>query len=175
MAIQYFCLIKNQELGPMSGPELATLARTGKLSATDMVRQENSDRWIPAGRFNNLKFGTVSPKQEETEEIIEVQEVKEAEEMTKEVKVQYMKNNNQTRKASDLGVFWGNTSRIICLISGGIAIGGGVSLVQLKSAGENSMIEAIAHGMGYYFIGKGLFMMAIPFQVRGAVERLFSK
>lgn len=61
----------------------------GKLSATDMVRQENSDRWLPAGRFNNLKFGTVFSRQEE---IIEVQEEEkeeekeEAEEVPKEVK-----------------------------------------------------------------------------------------
>ena len=63
MALQYFCLIKNKELGPMSGSELAALAKMGKLSATDMVRQENSDRWLPAGRINNLKFGTVFSRQ----------------------------------------------------------------------------------------------------------------
>jgi hypothetical protein len=46
---------------------------------------------------------------------------------------------------------------------------------MIKAAGENSILEAIAHGMGLYFIGKGIFMIAIPFQVRGAVARLFSK
>lgn len=174
MALQYFCLIKNKELGPMSGSELAALAKMGKLSATDMVRQENSDRWLPAGRFNNLKFGTVFSRQEE---IIEVQEEEkeETEEVPKEVKVKSMKSNNQKRQAADLVDTWGNASRAICVISGGIAISGGVNLVMLKSAGENSMIEAIANGMGLYFIAKGIFMMAIPFQVRGAVARLFSK
>lgn len=175
MALQYFCLIKSKEFGPMSGSELAALAKMGKLSAADMVRQENSDRWLPAGRFNNLKFGTASPSLEEIEEIAEVQEEEASEEITKEVKVKSMKSNNQKRQAADLVDTWGNASRTICIISGGIAISGGVNLVMLKSAGENSMIEAIAHGMGLYFIGKGIFMMAIPFQVRGAVARLFSK
>jgi hypothetical protein len=177
MALQYFCLIKSKEFGPMSGSELTALAKMGKLSATDMVRQENSGRWLPAGRFNNLKFGTVLPSQEEKEEVIEVQEEEkeEAEEVPKEVKVKSMKSNNQKRQAADLVDTWGNASRAICVISGGIAIIGGVNLVMLKSAGENSMIEAIANGMGLYFIAKGTFMMAIPFQVRGAVAHLFSK
>jgi len=174
MAIQYFCLIKNKELGPMSGPELVTLAKMGRLTAKDMVRQENSDQWLPAGRFNNLKFGTGSPNLEQIEEIIEVQE-EEVEEIIKEVRVKNMKSNNQKRQIADLVDTWGNASRAFCIISGGIAIFGGVNLVMLKSAGENSMIEAIAHGMGLYFISKGIFMIAIPFQVRGAVARLFSK
>ena len=174
MAIQYFCLIKNKELGPMSGSELVALAKMGRLSATDMVRQENSDRWLPAGRFNNLKFETALPNQEQIEEIIEVQE-EEAEEVPKEVRVKSMKSNNQKRQIADLVDTWGNASRAFCIISGGIAIFGGFNLVMLKSAGENSMIEAIAHGMGLYFISKGIFMIAIPFQVRGAVARLFSK
>jgi hypothetical protein len=174
MAIQYFCLIKNKELGPMSGSELVALAKMGRLSATDMVRQENSDRWLPAGRFNNLKFETASPSQEQIEEIIEVQE-EEVEEVPKEVRVKSMKSNNQKRQIADLVDSWGSSSRAICIISGGIAISGGVNLVMIKAAGENSILEAIAHGMGLYFIGKGIFMIAIPFQVRGAVARLFSK
>jgi hypothetical protein len=174
MAIQYFCLIKNKELGPMSGSELVALAKMGRLSATDMVRQENSNQWLPAGRFNNLKFGTASPNQEQIEEIIEVQE-EEVEEVPKEVRVKSMKSNNQKRQAADLVDTWGSASRAICIISGGIAISGGVNLVMIKAAGENSILEAIAHGMGLYFIGKGIFMIAIPFQVRGAVARLFSK
>lgn len=70
---------------------------------------------------------------------------------------------------------WGVTSRWFSIIGGIIAIFGGLSLVGLKAAGENSMIESIANGMGWYFIGKGLFMMATPFQVRGAIDRLLSR
>ncbi len=62
-----------------------------------------------------------------------------------------------------------------CIASGVIAIFGGLSLVGLKAAGANSMIESIANGMGWYFIGKGLFMMATPFEIRGAVSRLLEK
>ncbi len=75
MALQYFCQIKGKEFGPMSGSQLSALAQVGKLSATDMVRPENSDRWMPAGRIRNLVFGTVTPEQDEIEEIPEVQEV----------------------------------------------------------------------------------------------------
>lgn len=70
---------------------------------------------------------------------------------------------------------WGGASRFFCIVGGLVAIGGGLSLVGLKAASENNMLQSIANGMGWYFIGKGLFMMAIPFQVRGAVARLFSK
>jgi hypothetical protein len=70
---------------------------------------------------------------------------------------------------------WGGVSRWFTIIGGIIAIFGGLSLVGLKAAGANSMIESIANGMGWYFIGKGLFMMATPFQVRGAIDRLLSR
>jgi hypothetical protein len=68
----------------------------------------------------------------------------------------------------------GGLSRFFCVVAGIVAIGGGISLVALKAAGENSMIEAIAHGMGWYFIAKGLFMMAIPFQ-SGAIAGLLRR
>lgn len=70
---------------------------------------------------------------------------------------------------------WGGASRWFSIIGGIIAIFGGLSLVGLKAAGANSMIESIANGMGWYFIGKGLFMMSTPFQVRGAIDRLLSR
>jgi len=55
---------------------------------------------------------------------------------------------------------WGASSRVLGIIGGGVAILGGTTLLGLKAAGENSMIEAIAHGLGIYCIGKGLFMIA---------------
>ena len=70
---------------------------------------------------------------------------------------------------------WGGASLVFCIVGGIVAIGGGLNLVGLKAAGENSMIEAIAHGIGWYCIGKGLFMIASPFQLRGAVVTLFGK
>ena len=56
--------------------------------------------------------------------------------------------------------------QIVCVLGGIVAIGGGLSLVTLKAASENNLFEAIAHGIGWYCIGKGLFMVAIPFQVK---------
>jgi hypothetical protein len=50
-----------------------------------------------------------------------------------------------------------------------------MSLAGLKSQGANSMLESIANGMGYYFIGKGTFMIAMVFQLRAAMLRLLEK
>ena len=49
MTLQCFYLIKSKELGPMIGSEMVALAKMGWLSATDMVRQENSGRLLPLG------------------------------------------------------------------------------------------------------------------------------
>jgi hypothetical protein len=70
---------------------------------------------------------------------------------------------------------WGSASRWFAIIGGVVAIFGGISLVGLKAAGANSMMESIANGIGWYCIGKGIFMMSTPFQLRGAIDRLLSK
>ncbi len=70
---------------------------------------------------------------------------------------------------------WANTSKVFAIIGGVVCIFGGLSLVGLKAAGANSMIESIANGMGYYFIGKGVYMIAIVLQFRTAVQKLFNK
>ncbi len=70
---------------------------------------------------------------------------------------------------------WANTSKVVAVIGGVICIFGGLSLVGLKAQGANSMIESIANGMGYYFIGKGIYMIAIVLQFRTAVQKLFNK
>jgi hypothetical protein len=36
----------------------------------------------------------------------------------------------------------------------------------LKRRAKTILFEAIAHGIGWYCIGKGLFMIAIPFQAK---------
>lgn len=70
---------------------------------------------------------------------------------------------------------WANPSKVFAIIGGVVCILGGLSLVGLKAAGANSMIESIANGMGYYFIGKGIFMIAMVLQFRTAVQKLFNK
>lgn len=70
---------------------------------------------------------------------------------------------------------FGGLSRWTCVFGGLVAIGGGVSLASLRAASDNSLFEAIANGIGWYCIGKGIFMMAIPFQAKGAIARLLKK
>jgi hypothetical protein len=70
---------------------------------------------------------------------------------------------------------WAVVSRVFLVIGGIVAGFGGVSLVLLESAAENNLIIAIAHGMGWYFIGKAIFMIAIAAQIHGAIERVISR
>jgi uncharacterized membrane protein len=70
---------------------------------------------------------------------------------------------------------WANTSKVFAVIGGVICIFGGLSLVGLKAQGANSMIESIANGMGYYFIGKGVYMISMVMQFRTAIQKLFQK
>lgn len=72
-------------------------------------------------------------------------------------------------------VSWAKTSKVFAIIGGLVCIFGGIGLIGLKAAGANSMIESIANGMGYYFVGKGVFMIAIVLQFRTALQRLFNK
>lgn len=65
------------------------------------------------------------------------------------------------------------TSLVFCILGGIVCIGAGIYLASLNSVGSNSMFEAIANGMGWYCIGKGLFIAASPFQLRGAAYHLF--
>ncbi len=74
------------------------------------------------------------------------------------------------KEASESPKSWGKISKGFCVLGGAIAILGGLSLAGLKAQGDSSMIEAIANGMGYYFIGKGIFMIAITLNVREAVQ-----
>ena len=84
-----------------------------------------------------------------------------------------MDNNNiQSESKVTPGPFsdWGKVSRGFCIFGGVIAIFGGLSLAGLKSQGDNNMLEAIANGMGYYFIGKGIFMIAVSLNFREALQ-----
>jgi hypothetical protein len=49
--------------------------------------------------------------------------------------------------------------KAVGVIAGLICAGAGVYLLQWESAGsEANWFEAVAHGMGIYFIGKGIFV-----------------
>ena len=73
MALKFYIQVKGKVSGPLSGSELMSLAQSGKLLPTDMVRQDGSDNWVQANRIRNLEFGT--PQEEPEEEIEEILEV----------------------------------------------------------------------------------------------------
>jgi hypothetical protein len=66
-------------------------------------------------------------------------------------------------------------SKAFAVLGGLICIVGGIGLAGLKAQGANSLLESIANGMGYYFIGKGLYMISMVFQLKAAVENLIAK
>lgn len=75
MALKFYIQVKGKVSGPLSGSELMSLAQSGKLLPTDMVRQDGSDKWVQANRIRNLDFGTPQdqPEEEVEEEILEVE------------------------------------------------------------------------------------------------------
>jgi D-alanyl-lipoteichoic acid acyltransferase DltB (MBOAT superfamily) len=48
----------------------------------------------------------------------------------------------------------------IGMLSALISIGAGIYLLTTQAVAEDSIIESIMHGMGAYFIAKGLYMGA---------------
>lgn len=74
MALKFYIQVKGKVSGPLSGSDLMSLAQSGKLLPTDMVRQDGSDKWVQANRIRNLDFGTPQDQPEEVEEeILEVE------------------------------------------------------------------------------------------------------
>jgi hypothetical protein len=56
-------------------------------------------------------------------------------------------------------------SYFFCMVGGLFAIFGGVYLLGLEAAsGSDNLFTAIAHGIGFYCVGKGIFMIAILFK-----------
>ena len=69
MATHFYIQIKGIENGPINSKELMLLAQLGRLSPTDMVRMDGSDKWVLASRIKELEFG--SPQEESEVEIEE--------------------------------------------------------------------------------------------------------
>ena len=71
MALKFYIQVKGKVSSPLSGSDLMSLAQSGKLLPTDMVRQDGSDKWVQANRIRNLAFGSPQVKvEEEIEEIL---------------------------------------------------------------------------------------------------------
>ena len=73
MATHFYIQIKGIENGPMNSKELMLLAQLGRLSPTDMVRQDGSEKWVLASRIKELEFG--SPQENLGGEIGEIPEI----------------------------------------------------------------------------------------------------
>ena len=77
MALKFYIQVKGKVSGPLSGSDLMSLAQSGKLLPTNMVRQDGSDKRVQAHRIRNLNFGTPQEEsEEEIEEILEVEPVR---------------------------------------------------------------------------------------------------
>ena len=83
-----------------------------------------------------------------------------------------MSNDNQSQVvvAPEIQSPWGNVSRGFCILGGIVVIFAGISLAGLRAADSNSMIGSIANGMGWYFIGKGIFMIAMAINFQDALR-----
>lgn len=80
---------------------------------------------------------------------------------------------SQTGQAPQRRQSFAVTSLIFCVIGGIVSVGAGIYLANLKAASSDNLFAAIANGIGWYCVGKGIFMMASPFQLRGGAHHLF--
>ena len=79
-------------------------------------------------------------------------------------------NHSHINDVSEIKSSWGNVSRGFSILGGVVAIFAGLSLATLRAQDSDSMIESIANGMGYYFIGKGIFMIAMTLNFQDALR-----
>ena len=84
-------------------------------------------------------------------------------------------SNTDQANPSAITTNFSSASRFFCILGGIAAIFGGLSLAFLRASGENSLLEAIANGIGWYCIGKGIFMIASLFQLKGAVNLIVNR
>jgi hypothetical protein len=64
-------------------------------------------------------------------------------------------------------------AKLASIVSALVAIGAGLYMLTLQTTGEGTTIfEAMAHGIGAYFIGKGIFMGATLWRQDDGTNRL---
>ena len=56
MSNDWYCLVDDSVLGPLSDDEVLAMAATGALAPTDMVRKETDGRWVEAKRLKGIVF-----------------------------------------------------------------------------------------------------------------------
>jgi hypothetical protein len=144
---------------------LIRLAQDNRLKASDLIFHPDRQQWLHASEVQEIshvfsdRAGDVIPANDDAS--------------TSPPQV-----TAATQPATPPLVFpaadaaWGSATRIVGVIGGAVAIFGGITLLGLKAASESSLIEALAHGIGIYCIGKGLFMIAAVGNFKAAVEFL---
>lgn len=145
---------------------LVRLAEGRRLKSTDEVFHPIMQQWLNAPAVPEISHvfeNTTAAVQGDSDAppAVKPTEAQASSELTSSAVVQSSANVSQA---------WGQLSRLAGVIGGGVAIFGGVTLVGLKAASENSLIEAVAHGLGIYCIGKGLFMIAAIGNLQAAVD-----
>lgn len=55
---------------------------------------------------------------------------------------------------------FGFGARALGVIGGGLCLLAGAYLLNTQAVADDSYLETIAHGMGLYFLGKGVFILA---------------
>lgn len=64
-------------------------------------------------------------------------------------------------------------TKLASIVSALVAIGAGLYMITLQTQAQGTTIlEAIAHGIGAYFIGKGIFMGASLWKQNDGTDRL---
>lgn len=150
-------------------PDTATLvrlARENRLKPTDLVFHPASQRWLNACEVPDIKYVFDALPRDGAVEAAEAAELPLESTAGQDTLAPPL---SQAVPVS-VNTVWGASSRILGVIAGAVAIFGGVTLLGLKAAGENSLIEALAHGIGIYCIGKGLFMIAGVGNAKAAVD-----
>jgi hypothetical protein len=62
-------------------------------------------------------------------------------------------------------------TRLAGIASAAFCVGAGVYMLSIHAAAPNSILESIAHGIGLYFIGKGIFIGAMLWKIQYEAEQ----
>src|SRR5262245_35668092 len=57
MAQDWYVMMNNQQVGPVSPQQLRQMAQSGQLQPTDTVWKEGMANWMPASTIKGLPFG----------------------------------------------------------------------------------------------------------------------
>lgn len=145
---------------------LSRLARDKRLKPTDLVFHPIAAQWFNASDVPEIKQAFAEQSGDAMSDLPEPTQSLPQE--TVEPPSATLPQNAPASTYS--GSVWGFGSRVLAVIGGAVTILGGLTLLGLKAASENSLIEAVAHGIGIYCIGKGLFMMAAVVNFKAAVD-----